>query len=30
VPAKPTGGKCCEDVIPAQEMDQRLGADLIS
>jgi serine O-acetyltransferase len=23
VPAKPVGGKCCQDIVPAREMDQR-------
>jgi serine O-acetyltransferase len=27
VPAKPVGDKCCEDTIPAREMDQRFDTD---
>ena len=27
VPAKPVGAKCCEDTIPALEMDQQVSAD---
>lgn len=28
VPAKPIGGRCCEGVMPAQEMDQMIEATL--
>jgi serine O-acetyltransferase len=27
IPARPVGGECCEDVIPALEMDQRFDVD---
>jgi serine O-acetyltransferase len=28
VPARPVGGKCCDDVVPAREMDQRFDPSI--
>ena len=28
VPAKPVGGKCCDDTVPAREMDQHFDPGL--